>query len=89
MQAEFGMRRIKNILPTAGQGTLRGYYENAIGKIYAKTGSMSNNVSLSGYITTKKNKALLFSVHINGFSGTGRAGRKAIEKMILKIIENN
>ena len=89
MQAEFGMRRIKNILPTAGQGTLRGYYENAIGKIYAKTGSMSNNVSLSGYITTKKNKALLFSVHINGFSGTGRAGRKAIEKMIMEIIENN
>lgn len=89
MQAEFGMQRIKNILPTAGQGTLRGYYENATGKIYAKTGSMSNNVSLSGYITTKKNKALLFSVHINGFSGTGRAGRKAIEKMILEIIENN
>ena len=89
MQKEFGMDRIKRILPTAGQGTLRGYYESAKGNIYAKTGSMSNNVSLSGYIITKKKRLLIFSVHINAFSGSGRAGRKAIEKMILQIIENN
>jgi serine-type D-Ala-D-Ala carboxypeptidase/endopeptidase (penicillin-binding protein 4) len=89
MKTEFGMERIKGILPTSGQGTLKGYYENAAGLIYAKTGSMSNNVSLSGYLFTKKNKLLLFSVHINGYSGSGRAGRKAIEKMLQQIRENN
>jgi serine-type D-Ala-D-Ala carboxypeptidase/endopeptidase (penicillin-binding protein 4) len=89
MKAEFGMERIKGILPTAGQGTLKGYYENATGLIYAKTGSMSNNVSLSGYLFTKKNKLLIFSVHINAYSGSGRSGRKAIEKMLQQIRENN
>jgi serine-type D-Ala-D-Ala carboxypeptidase/endopeptidase (penicillin-binding protein 4) len=89
MKNEFGMERLKGILTTGGQGTLKGYYENAIGSIYAKTGSMSNNVSLSGYLFTKKNKMLIFSVQINGFSGTGRAGRRAIEKMLQQIRENN
>jgi hypothetical protein len=32
---------------------------------------------------------LLFSVHINSYTGTGRAGRKAIEKLLLQIKENN
>jgi serine-type D-Ala-D-Ala carboxypeptidase/endopeptidase (penicillin-binding protein 4) len=89
MKTEFGMERLKGILPTGGQGTLKGYYENAIGSIYAKTGSMSNNVSLSGYLFTKKNKLLIFSVQINSFSDSGRAGRRAIEKMLLHIRENN
>jgi serine-type D-Ala-D-Ala carboxypeptidase/endopeptidase (penicillin-binding protein 4) len=89
MKNEFGMERLKGILTTGGQGTLKGYYENAVGSIYAKTGSMSNNVSLSGYLFTKKNKMLIFSVQINSFSGSGRAGRRAIEKMLQQIRENN
>jgi serine-type D-Ala-D-Ala carboxypeptidase/endopeptidase (penicillin-binding protein 4) len=89
MKTEFGIERIKGILTTGGQGTLKGYYENAVGSIYAKTGSMSNNVSLSGYLFTKKNKMLIFSVQINSFSGNGRSGRRAIEKMLLQIRENN
>jgi len=89
LQKEFGLDRIKRILPTAGQGTLRGYYENAVGSIYAKTGSMSNNVSLSGYLYTKQNKLLLFSVMINNYTGSGRAGRKAIERFIQDVRNTN
>ena len=89
LQKEFGLDRIKRILPTAGQGTLRGYYENAVGFIYAKTGSMSNNVSLSGYLYTKQNKLLLFSVMINNYTGSGRAGRKAIERFIEDVRNTN
>ena len=89
LQKEFGLERIKRILPTGGQGTLRGYYENAAGYIYAKTGSISNNVSLSGYLYTKQNKLLLFSVMINNYSGSGRAGRKAIEKFIQEVRATN
>ncbi len=89
MKTEFGIERIKSILPTVGQGTLKGYNEKAAGAIYAKTGSMSNNVSLSGYLFTKKNKMLIFSVLINNFSGTGVAGRRAIEKMLQEIKNNN
>ncbi len=89
LQKEFGLDRMKRILPTAGQGTLRGYYENAVGSIYAKTGSMSNNVSLSGYLYTKQNKLLLFSVMINNYTGSGRAGRKAIEHFIQDVRNTN
>ncbi len=89
MKTEFGMERIKGILPTAGQGTLKGYYKNMTNLIYAKTGSMSNNVSLSGYLYTKQQKLLIFSVQINSYDGTGRAGRKAIEKLLQQIRENN
>ncbi len=89
LQKEFGLDRMKRILPTAGQGSLRGYYENAAGSIYAKTGSMSNNVSLSGYLYTKQNKLLLFSVMINNYSGSGRAGRKAIERFIQDVRNTN
>jgi serine-type D-Ala-D-Ala carboxypeptidase/endopeptidase (penicillin-binding protein 4) len=89
LKNEFGIERMKRILTTGGQGTLKAYYDNSVGFIYAKTGSMSNNVSLSGYLFTKKNKMLIFSVQINSFSGTGRAGRRAIEKMLQQIRENN
>ena len=89
LQNEFGWERIKRILPGAGEGTLKHYYENVPGRIYAKTGSMSNNVSLSGYLISKKNKKLLFSVIINNFSGSGTLGRKAIEKLILSVIDSN
>ncbi len=89
LKNEFGMDRLKGILPTGGQGTLKGYYEKITGLIYAKTGSMSNNVSLSGFLFTKKKKMLIFSVQINSFSGSGRAGRRAIEKLLQQIQENN
>jgi D-alanyl-D-alanine carboxypeptidase/D-alanyl-D-alanine-endopeptidase (penicillin-binding protein 4) len=89
LHTEFGIDRMKRILPTGGQGTLKAYYKDATGYIFAKTGSMSNNVSLSGYLFTKKNKMLIFSVQINSFSGAERSGRRAIEKLLLQIRENN
>lgn len=88
-EKEFGIKRLKNILPTAGEGTLKNYYENIRGRIFAKTGSMSNNVSLSGILLTKSNKELIFSVIINNFSGSGRSARRAIEQLILSIYEIN
>ncbi len=89
LKNEFGLDRMKRILTTGGQGTLTGYYTKDAGFIYAKTGSMSNNVSISGYLISKKNKLLLFSVQINSFSGSGRIGRRAIEKFLTSVRENN
>ncbi len=89
LQSEFGIDRMKRILPTGGEGTLKSYYKDATGSIYAKTGSMSNNVSLSGYLFTKKNKMLIFSIQLNSFSSTERSCRRAIENLLLQIRENN
>ncbi len=42
LQTEFGIKRLKAILPTGSTGTFKNYYLRDSGYIYAKTGSLSN-----------------------------------------------
>ncbi|HYC28241.1 MAG TPA: D-alanyl-D-alanine carboxypeptidase, partial [Chitinophagaceae bacterium] len=65
MRTEFGMDRIKEIFPTGNEGTLTNYYKADSSFLYAKTGTLSGVVALSGFLYTKKNKLLLFSVLVN------------------------
>jgi D-alanyl-D-alanine carboxypeptidase/D-alanyl-D-alanine-endopeptidase (penicillin-binding protein 4) len=85
---EFGWERIKNILPTGGTGTLSSYYKNDSGYIYAKTGTLSNNCALSGYLITKKGKILIFSVLANNYITNSVPVKKAVEQFLLAIREN-
>ncbi|MFY7964030.1 MAG: D-alanyl-D-alanine carboxypeptidase/D-alanyl-D-alanine endopeptidase [Chitinophagaceae bacterium] len=89
MSDEFGISRIKNIFPTANAGTLKGYYKGLEGKLFAKTGSLSNNLSLSGFITTKSGKELVFSIIVNNHQSIPTQVRLAIEKYITQLITNN
>ena len=89
LKNEFGQERMNRILPAGGQGTLKGYYGGGGDYIHAKTGSMSNNVSLSGYLITAKKRLLVFSVIINNFSGSGTSGRRAIERLIEQVRLSN
>jgi D-alanyl-D-alanine carboxypeptidase/D-alanyl-D-alanine-endopeptidase (penicillin-binding protein 4) len=82
MKKEFGMERIKEIFATGGEGTISSYYKSDSGFIYAKTGTLSGVVALSGFLTTKKGKQLLFSVLVNNHNGSATAVRKAVEKFI-------
>ncbi len=84
---EFDWERIKNILPTGGEGTLRNYYTDESGFIYAKTGTLSNNCALSGYLITKKNKVLIFSVLVNNYPTGATPVRRAVEKFIKNLRE--
>ncbi len=85
MKNEFGFERIKAILPTGGEGTLKNYYHSDSSFIYAKTGSLSNQVALSGYLTTQQNRLLIFSILVNNEMGNGGAVRRAIEHFINNI----
>ncbi len=87
MKNEFGIDRLKNILPTGGEGTLSAYYKNESGLIFAKTGTLSNNCALSGFIITKKNKLLIFSVLANNYITGATPVRKAVEKFLINIRE--
>ena len=87
LKNEFGLERLKNILPTGGEGTLSGYYQKEAGFIFAKTGSLSNHCAISGIMITKKNKLLLFSVLVNQYPTGASPVRRAVEKFLSNIRE--
>ena len=88
MKTQFGWGRIKNILPTGGEGTLSNYYKTDVGFIFAKTGTLSNNCALSGYLITKKNKILIFSFLVNNYQTGATPVRRAIEQFLQQIRNN-
>ena len=86
---EFGMDRIKNILATGGTGTIKNYYKADSGFIYAKTGTLSGVVALSGFLYTKKNKLLIFSTLVNNHNSNSTIIRRGIEKFIEEVRNRN
>ena len=85
MKNEFGIERIKVILPTGNTGTLKNLYKPDSNYIFAKTGTLSGVVALSGYLYTKKNKLLIFSVLVNNHRSRAASVRIAVEKFIENI----
>jgi D-alanyl-D-alanine carboxypeptidase/D-alanyl-D-alanine-endopeptidase (penicillin-binding protein 4) len=84
-RTEYGMERIKEIFPTGGEGTLSSLYLSEKGKIYAKTGTLSGVVALSGYLYTSKGKWIAFSVMVNNHKGTSSTIRKSIEQFLTAV----
>jgi D-alanyl-D-alanine carboxypeptidase/D-alanyl-D-alanine-endopeptidase (penicillin-binding protein 4) len=82
MRTEFGLERMRRLLPTGGSGTLGNYYKQDSGSIYAKTGSLSGVICLSGYLISQKNRLLIFSVLVNNHTGKTSGIRRAVEKFI-------
>ncbi len=87
MRNEFGMERIKTIFPTGGRGTLSNYYLSESGYIFAKTGTLSGVVALSGFLYTKKNRLLIFSVLVNNHRSSATEVRRAVESFLKEIRE--
>jgi D-alanyl-D-alanine carboxypeptidase/D-alanyl-D-alanine-endopeptidase (penicillin-binding protein 4) len=85
MQQQFGIERLKNILPTGGRGTLGNFYKQDSGYIFAKTGTLAGVVALSGYLYTKKNKMIIFSVLVNNHNGNAVAIRRNVEAFLTSI----
>jgi D-alanyl-D-alanine carboxypeptidase/D-alanyl-D-alanine-endopeptidase (penicillin-binding protein 4) len=89
MKDEFGMDRIKSILPTGGTGTISSYYHADSGYIFVKTGTLNGVVALSCFLYTNKNKLLIFSVLVNNHRSSAITIRKGIEKFIQEIRNKN
>jgi D-alanyl-D-alanine carboxypeptidase/D-alanyl-D-alanine-endopeptidase (penicillin-binding protein 4) len=87
MKNEFGMDRVKSIFETGNTGTLANYYVKDSGYLFAKTGSLSGVIALSGFMYTRQNKLILFSVQVNNHQATASQVRRAVEHFIEGIRE--
>jgi D-alanyl-D-alanine carboxypeptidase/D-alanyl-D-alanine-endopeptidase (penicillin-binding protein 4) len=88
MRTDFGMDRIKNILATGNTGTLTNYYVAENGFFFAKTGTLSGVVALSGFLYTKKGRLLILSVLVNNHNATAAQVRRAVERFVEGIRNN-
>ncbi len=82
MSNEFGLTRLKTILPTGGEGTLKSWYKKDSSFIYAKTGTLSNNCALSGFLITNSGKLLIFSILANHYQTGATPIRQATERFL-------
>jgi serine-type D-Ala-D-Ala carboxypeptidase/endopeptidase (penicillin-binding protein 4) len=74
----------RNTLPVAGvDGTLQNRFQNSPlkGKMWAKTGTLDEVNTLSGYLTAASGKTLAFSVLINGRRPGSDAEAQAVERI--------
>ncbi len=86
MYREIPRQQLFSYFPIGGKtGTLKNWYANDRPFVYAKSGSLSNNYNLSGYIITKKGTLLIFSYMNNHFRVPTAVVKKEIEKTLKKI----
>lgn len=76
--------RITRIFPAGGvSGTLEKWYKGNQGPyVYAKTGSLMNNHSLSGYIRTRQGRILLFSFMHSNYTGSVNPIRREMQRLL-------
>lgn len=87
MKNDFSLERLQHIFEQGGTGTLKGYYKNAPGVVFAKTGTLTNQVALSGFITTNKGTQMTFSILIaNHINPSSADVRKAIEQYLTTLM---
>jgi D-alanyl-D-alanine carboxypeptidase/D-alanyl-D-alanine-endopeptidase (penicillin-binding protein 4) len=85
MYKTYPTERLYALFPTGGKGTLRNYYKQQF--VHAKTGTLSGCVALSGYLVTKKNKTLVFSVLVNNHNNSATNVRRTVEHFLTQVWE--
>lgn len=78
----------KEYMPTPGEGTLKNRMLYFKGNLRAKTGTLSNTSSITGYITTRKGCNYVFNIIIQDAKTTENE-KKNIEELILREIYTN
>lgn len=81
--------RLFSLLATGGKnGTVKNWYKADKPYIFGKTGSLSNNHNLSGYLVTKSGKTLIFSFMNNNFVTSTNIVRTNMQEILAMIYEH-
>ena len=82
-------QRLFELLAVGGKpGTIKNYYKADKPYIFGKTGSLSNNHCLSGFLVTQKGKTLIFSFMNSNFTKPGSEVRNNMQQILKTIYEN-
>jgi D-alanyl-D-alanine carboxypeptidase/D-alanyl-D-alanine-endopeptidase (penicillin-binding protein 4) len=79
--------RYRETMPEPGmeESTLENRLPELAGRLRAKTGSITNVNTLSGYVTTRDGRTLIFSIMTNGSGVSAAAVRRGMDSIILAI----
>jgi D-alanyl-D-alanine carboxypeptidase/D-alanyl-D-alanine-endopeptidase (penicillin-binding protein 4) len=81
--------RLFPMLATGGKpGTLRNWYKADKPYVFGKTGSLSNNHCLSGFLVTKRGKTVIFSFMNSDYTVASNEVRKNMQTILNLIYEN-
>ena len=91
LHQQIPQERLLDLFPAGGiSGTIEDWYGNKTKPyIFAKTGTLSNNHCLSGYLITSSGKTLIFSFMHNNFKGRSKPFKQEMEKVLWDIYLNN
>lgn len=83
---EVGEERIFDLFPAGGRsGTIKDYYVADPPYIFAKTGTLRNNHTLSGFLIASSGKRLIFSFMHNHYASVSDPIKKEMEKLLWQI----
>lgn len=79
-----------DIFPTGGEtGTIKKWYAGNPSYVFAKTGTLSNNHCLSGYVRTNSGKVLIFTFMNNHYVGSSSTYKKEMQRVLEWIRDNH
>jgi len=80
--------RLYKLIPAGGvSGTLENWYKSDHPYIYGKTGTLSNNHCLSGFIVTKSGNTLVFSFMNNNYRYSSSTIKYEMESILKEVYE--
>ncbi|MGC2620097.1 MAG: D-alanyl-D-alanine carboxypeptidase/D-alanyl-D-alanine-endopeptidase [Acidobacteriaceae bacterium] len=81
----------RSALPVGGvDGTLSNRFTGEMkGRVFAKTGTLGEVNALSGYLTAKSGKTLVFSVLCNDHDPTSEAAKMALDRIVTAVADSN
>ena len=89
IKVEVPEEQLLEMLPTGGHlGTIKNYYKAYEPYVFAKTGTLKNNHSLSGYLKTNSGKLLIFSFMNSNYTIPTSVLKAEMEKVLLQIRDN-